>query len=174
MQLKVLQEQFKNTRSFKKTVGFTNGADLLEYIKTRKFPQMSILLVVMDYFLEDSDDAEAQNGITVLNELKDYDPNIEVIMLSSSTDADIATSASYFGAVTFIQKGKDAFKKVLNNMVWAIHEQEKIRKKSDTKKMIKFLLIGFVSLIVLMLIIDSFTGILGILPDFSEIKEVKK
>jgi len=173
LQLKVLQEQFKNTRSFKNTKGFTNGADLLKYIKTRKFPKMSILLVVMDYFLEDSDDEEAQNGIAILNELKEYDPNIEVIMLSSSSDVDIATSASYFGAVTFIQKGKDAFKKVLNNLVWAIHEQEKIRKKSDTKKMIKIGIIGFVTVIVALLVIDIFTQTLGII-NLEQVEEAVK
>lgn len=164
LQLKVLQEQFKNTRSFKKTKGFTNGKDLLDYIKTRKFPKKSIFLVVMDYFLEDSDDEEAQNGIAVLNDLKAYDPNIEVIMLSSHSDVDIAASASYFGAVTFIQKGKDAFKKILNNMVWAIHEQEKIRKKADTKRVLRIGIIVFISIFVVLITIDFFFRNLGIFP----------
>jgi len=165
LQLKVLQEQFKNTRSFKKTKAFTNGKDLLEYIKYSKFPKNSIFLVVMDYFLEDSDDEEAQNGIAVLNELKAYDPNIEVIMLSSHADVDIAASASYFGAVTFIQKGKDAFNKIINNIVWAIHEQEKIRKKADSKKLIKIGLIGFLSIIFILVLVDFVTdGALGIIP----------
>lgn len=165
LQLKVLQEQFKNTRSFKKTKAFTNGKDLLDYIKTSKFPKNSIFLVVMDYFLEDSDDEEAQNGIAVLNDLKSYDPNIEVIMLSSHADVDIAASATYFGAVTFIQKGKDAFNKIINNIVWAIHEQEKLRKKADAKKLIKFGIIGFLSIIAILLIADLVTdGALGIIP----------
>ena len=164
LQLKVLQEQFKNTRSFKKTKGFTNGKDLLEYIKTRKFPKKSIFLIIMDYFLEDSDDEEAQNGIAVLNDLKAYDPNIEVIMLSSHSDVDIAASASYFGAVTFIQKGKDAFKKILNNMVWAIHEQEKIRKKADAKRVLRIGIIAFISIFVILITIDYFFRNLGIFP----------
>ncbi|HON51731.1 MAG TPA: response regulator [Bacteroidales bacterium] len=165
LQLKVLQEQFKNTRSFKKTKAFTNGKDLLDYIKTSKFPKNSIFLVVMDYFLEDSDDEEAQNGIAVLNELKSYDPNIEVIMLSSHADVDIAASATYFGAVTFIQKGKDAFNKIINNIVWAIHEQEKLRKKADAKKLIKIGIIGFLSVIAILIIADIVTdGALGIIP----------
>jgi two-component system, OmpR family, response regulator len=165
LQLKVLQEQFKNTRSFKKTKAFTNGKDLLEYIKYTKFPKNSIFLVVMDYFLEDSDDEEAQNGIAVLNDLKTYDPNIEVIMLSSHADVDIAASATYFGAVTFIQKGKDAFNKIINNIVWAIHEQEKIRKKADAKKLIKIGIIGFLSIIFILVVADALSGgKLGIIP----------
>ncbi len=160
LQLKVLQEQFKNTKSFKKTKGFTNGADLLSYIKDKKFPRHSILIVVMDYFLEDSDDEESQNGIAILNQLKEYDPNIEVIMLSSHSDVDIATSSSYFGAVTFIQKGQDAFKKIINNLIWAIHQQEKIRKKAETKRVIKMGLIVFVLFLVILIIIDASTNAL--------------
>ena len=168
LQLKVLQEQFKNTRSFKKTKAFTNGKDLLDYIQYTKFPKNSIFLVVMDYFLEDSDDEEAQNGIAVLNDLKSYDPNIEVIMLSSHADVDIAASASYFGAVTFIQKGKDAFNKIINNIVWAIHEQEKIRKKADSKKLIKIGIIGFLGLIFILVLADALSGgKLGVIPVMS-------
>ncbi|MDA3882960.1 MAG: response regulator [Bacteroidales bacterium] len=160
LQLKVLQEQFKNTKSFKKTKGFTNGADLLSYIKDKKFPRHSILLVIMDYFLEDSDDEESQNGIAILNQLKEYDPNIEVIMLSSHSDVDIATSSSYFGAVTFIQKGQDAFKKIINNLIWAIHQQEKIRKKAETKRVIKIGLIVFISFLLILIVIDAATNAL--------------
>lgn len=164
LQLKVLQEQFKNTRSFKKTKGFTNGKDLLSYIKTRKFPKKSICLVIMDYFLEDSDDEEAQNGIAVLNDLKAYDPSIDVIMLSSHSDVDIAASASYFGAITFIQKGPEAFKKVLNNIVWAIHEQEKIRKKADSKRVLQIGIIVFISVLLILFTIDFFFRNLGFFP----------
>jgi len=164
LQLKVLQEQFKNTRSFKKTKGFTNGKDLLSYIKTRKFPKKSICLVIMDYFLEDSDDEEAQNGIAVLNDLKAYDPSIDVIMLSSHSDVDIAASASYFGAITFIQKGPEAFRKVLNNIVWAIHEQEKIRKKADSKRVLQIGIIVFISVLLILFTIDFFFRNLGFFP----------
>lgn len=165
LQLKVLQEQFKNTRSFKNTKAFTNGSDLLKYIKTYKFPKNSIFMVVMDYFLENPDNEEAQNGIDMLNKLKEYDPSIEVIMLSSSADVDVAASAAHFGAVTFIQKGSDAFKKVVNNIVWAVHEQEKIRKKAGTKRLIKIGLIGFITIIVTLMVADFLTdGSLGVLP----------
>ncbi|MFO7868412.1 MAG: response regulator, partial [Bacteroidales bacterium] len=164
MQLKVLQEQFKNTKSFKKTKGFTSGKSLLSYIKERKFPKHSIILVIMDYFLENSDNEESQNGIAVLNHIKEYDPNIEVIMLSSSSDVDIATSSSHFGAVTFIQKGKDAFKKILNNMIWAIHEQEKIRKKAETKRIIKSAIIIFLFFLIGIIAYDAITHQLNILP----------
>ncbi len=164
LQLKVLQEQFKNTRSFKKTKGFTNGKDLLNYVKTRKFPKKSIFLVIMDYFLEDSDDEEAQNGIAVLNDLKAYDPSIDVIMLSSHSDVDIAASASHFGAITFIQKGPEAFRKILNNIVWAINEQKKIRKKADSKRILRIGIIVFILAFVILFTIDYFFRNLGIFP----------
>lgn len=163
LQLKVLVEQFKNTRSFKKAKGFTSGEGLLNYLKTRKFPKKSIILVVMDFFLENSDDEEAQNGISVLADLKEYDPDIEVIMLSGSEDVDVAASAQHFGAVTFIRKGNDAFKKVINNIVWTIREKEQIRKKADTKKAVKVAVIAFILFIVGLLGVDvALKGTLGI------------
>lgn len=163
IQLKVLLEKFKNTRSFKKAKGFTSGEELLKYLKTRRFPKKSIIMVVMDFFLENSDDIEAQNGINVLADIKEYDPDIEVIMLSSSGDADIAAAAENFGAVTFIQKGNEAFNKIVNNIVWKIREKEQIRKASDTKKAVKGAIIVFVLFIVALLATDvAMKGRLGI------------
>lgn len=163
LQLKVMQEQFKNSRSFKNTKGFTSGETLLKYLKTRKFPKKSIILVVMDYFLENSDDEDAQNGIAVLAQIKEYDPDIEVIMLSSHADVDIAASAAHFGAITFIQKGNDAMKKVFNNIVWTIREKDQIQKKADTKAFIKSAIIIFFVIIIGLVGIDVvLKGKLGI------------
>lgn len=163
LQLKVLKEQFKNSRSFKQTKAFTNGKTLLKYLKTRKFPKRSILIVIMDYFLENSDDEEAQNGITVLNQIKEYDPSIEVIMLSSNSDVDVATSAAHFGAVTFIQKGNDAMKKILNNILWIIKDKDQIQKKADSKSFIRGLIIIFALLIATLMGVDTaLDGKLGI------------
>lgn len=129
LQLKIMQEQFKNSRSFKNTKGFLSGEELLNYLTTRKFPKNAILIVIMDYFLEKANEVDTQNGIEVMRKIKNYDPDIEVIMLSGNTDVDIAASAAHFGAVTFIQKGNDAMQKIFNNIVWTIKEKDKIRQK---------------------------------------------
>jgi len=143
LQLKVLLEKFKTTKSFKTAKGFSNGEECLQYIKKHKYPKNSMIMAVVDYYLDDKGNGEESNtGIDVLHLLKDYDSDIEVIVLSGSDDVDIAASATHFGAISFVKKGEDDFKKIVNNIVWAIHEKAKIRKKADTQKMIKNISIG--------------------------------
>ena len=143
LQLKVLLEKFKTTKSFKTAKGFSNGEECLQYIKKHKYPKNSMIMAVVDYYLDDKGNGEESNtGIDVLHLLKDYDSDIEVIVLSGSDDVDIAASATHFGAISFVKKGEDDFKKIVNNIVWAIHEEAKIRKKADTQKMIKNISIG--------------------------------
>lgn len=147
LQLKVLLEKFKSTKSFKIAKGFSSGEECLSYIKKHKYSKNSMIMTVVDYYLDDKGNGEESNtGIDVLNMLKDYDSDIEVIVLSGSDDVDIAASAAHFGAISFVKKGEDDFKKIVNNIVWAIHEKAKLRKKADTQRMIKIMaicLIGF-------------------------------
>ena len=147
LQLKVLLEKFKTTKSFKIAKGFSSGEECLNYIKKHRYSKNSMIMTVVDYYLDDKGNGEESNtGIDVLNMLKDYDSDIEVIVLSGSDDVDIAASATHFGAISFVKKGEDDFKKIVNNIVWAIHEKAKLRKKADTQKMIKIMaicLIGF-------------------------------
>jgi len=143
LQLKVLLEKFKTTKSFKTTKGFTSGEDCLQYIKKHKYPKNSMIMAVVDYYLDEKGNGEESNtGIDVLHMLKDFDSDIEIIVLSGSDDVDIAASATHFGAISFVKKGEDDFKKIVNNIVWAIHEKAKIRKKAETQNMIKNLSIG--------------------------------
>lgn len=145
LQLKVLIEKFKTTKSFKTAKGFSSGEECLTYIKKHKYPKNSMIMTVVDYYLDDKGNGEESNtGIDVLHKLKDYDSDIEVIVLSGSDDVDIAASATHFGAISFVKKGEDDFKKIVNNIVWAIHEKAKIRKKADTQNMIKNITIGII------------------------------
>ena len=150
LQLKVLLEKFKTTKSFKTTKGFTSGEDCLQYIKKHKYPKNSMIMAVVDYYLDDKGNGEESNtGIDVLHMLKDFDSDIEIIVLSGSDDVDIAASATHFGAISFVKKGEDDFKKIVNNIVWAIHEKAKIRKKAETQGMIKNLSIGIAAFTIL-------------------------
>jgi len=152
LQLKILLEKFKTTKSFKIVKGFTGGEECLQYIQSHKYPKNSMIMVIVDFYLDDSNREEAENGIDVLNRLKDYDPDIDVIVLSSSDDVDIAASATHFGAVSFVKKGEDDFKKIVNNMVWAIHDKAKLRKKLETKVMIKNIIIGMIVTFIIIII----------------------
>jgi len=164
LQLKYLQEQFKTTKSLKSTVAFKSAEDLFKYIQERKYPKRSIILVVMDYELQNSENEDAMSGLQALTQLKIYDPAIEVVMLSSHEDIDIIASASRFGAVTFVQKGDDAFRKVVNNMVWAIREKEAVRKKLESKSFVKMMLIAMVLIFAAIILAGLFIPAMNIFP----------
>ncbi len=174
LQLKVLQEKFKNTKSFQKTLGFTKGEKCLEYIKNHKYPSKSIIIVIIDFYLEDAEkpELEAMNGIDLLGDLKKYDSEIEVIIMSGHDDPDLEKAANRYGAVSFIKKSNDAFKKMLNNIAWTIRDKEIIRKKLEAKQNVKVIAIGLVSVIVILLLIDIFSGgALGILPKKQKVEQ---
>lgn len=156
LQLKMMQEKFKGTRSYKKTVGFKTGEECLKYFKTHKYKKTAIIIVIIDYYLENSDEEDVMNGIDLLTSLKEYDPGIEVIMLSSHEDVDLASSASHFGAASYIIKGADSFKKVINNIQWIVKEKDAIRKKVAGKQFFKSVLVVFAILIVSLLAVDTF------------------
>lgn len=144
LQQKVLQEKFKTTKSFKTVKTFGAGRECLDYIKNHRYPVKSMIYVIVDYYLEPGTVAEddGESGIGVLQLLKAYDPEIEVIILSGHNDADMAASAMHFGAVTFVQKGENDFRKIVDNLVWSIRDKEAIRKKAETKGIIKVVIIG--------------------------------
>lgn len=156
LQLKVMQEKFKNTRSFKRTEAFSSGEACLNYVKSHKYPKRSIILVIADFHLENSDDEDVMNGIDLLGELKQYDPEIEVIILSGSTDEHVANAASKYGAVSFVQKGPESFKNVLNTMLWAIRERDTIRKTAEAKSGVKTMAIVIGISFVLLAILGYF------------------
>lgn len=173
LQLKVLQEQFKNTRSFKQTVAFESAESLFKYIQAHKHPKRSIILVVMDYELSNSENEDAISGLQALTELKLYDPEIEVIMLSSHDEIDIAASATRFGAVTFVKKGDEAFRKVVNNMVWAIREKEQRRKKIESKSFVKIMLILMVLIFLGIALAGVFIPSMNIFPGLHQEDKTK-
>lgn len=144
LQQKVLQEKFKTTKSFKNVQTFASGKDCLEYVKSHRYPEKSMIYVIVDYYLDPATSAEdeGESGIAVLQMLKKYDPEIEVIILSGHNDADLAASATHFGAVTFVQKGENDFRKIVDNMVWSIRDKEIIRKKAETKHIIKIVAVA--------------------------------
>jgi DNA-binding NtrC family response regulator len=57
-------------------------------------------IVLLDY------DMRPYNGLQVLQIIKKYNPNIQLLIISSSRDAQVAADAIKYGAVDFIIKGE--------------------------------------------------------------------
>ena len=167
------QERFKNTRHFKKTIAFENVEQLVHYLEEYKFPKTSIFLAIIDHFFENVSEEEKQQGIAAMQKLQQQDPSTELIMLTEQHDTTIVKVNTHFGLVTYIKKtGADCFKQILNDMVVAVHEHDKIRKQYDTKQILKKISIAGGFLLVLMFVVDYITGaqsgtgngLIGVLP----------
>lgn len=104
-------------------------------------------IVVLDYHLS-SDNPNAMNGVEVLKQLKDKNPEIQVIMLSGQDKIDVAVDTMKFGAFDYVVKGESAFTRVENiiNNASEIHKLQVIN--SSQKKAIIFL-VSVISLIIL-------------------------
>jgi CheY-like chemotaxis protein len=69
------------------------GFDALKQIRSRKFD-----LVILDYNMP------GLNGIETLSEIKREFPRIEVVMITSTLDGEVAKKASALGAAAFLRK----------------------------------------------------------------------
>ena len=68
-------------------------------------------IVVLDYYLNDVM-KEAADGLEILTEVKKAGHNVHVIMLSSQEHYGVALQTIAKGAVQYVMKDDDAFKKI--------------------------------------------------------------
>ncbi|MEB8329558.1 response regulator [Flavobacteriaceae bacterium KMM 6897] len=84
-------------------------------------------VIILDFQL-DGIDKEAINGIETLDKIKEADPNIPVVMLSSQDKIDIAISCMHHGAFDYVVKSETAFIR-LQKIITTIFEKKKIEKQ---------------------------------------------
>ncbi|MCQ2958801.1 MAG: hypothetical protein MJ198_01245 [Bacteroidales bacterium] len=158
---KNIQEQFKTTRSYKKTKSFTDAESAKNFLDVTKFPKNSIItmiLVAPDFAKEE----DIQSELDVIAKIKEEDPSLDVILLSASS---IYTSVADFT----VQKASDAFGKIVTNITWAIREQDRIRRQVESKQFIKIAIIVFFVFFILIFAIDFITGMMDTSPNPSGI-----
>ena len=86
---KILEQKFQLSSDYE-IYTFNSGEKLLSYLISNPAQKRTISIVILDYNLN-SINIDAKNGIEILKSIKDIDPEIEVIMLSSKEDVDIVT-----------------------------------------------------------------------------------
>ena len=75
-------------------------------------------VVILDYFLEGTD-GYAMNGLETLDNIKDYNKAIPIVMLSSQDKIYVAVNCMRHGAFDYVVKSETAFmrlQKVLSNI----------------------------------------------------------
>ncbi len=84
-------------------------------------------VIILDYHL-DGVDKNAMNGIETLDKIKDFNPDIPVVMLSSQDKIDVAVSCMHHKAFDYVVKSETAFLRLQKNITAFFH-YEKIEKE---------------------------------------------
>lgn len=72
-------------------------------------------IIVLDYLL-DGTDKTAINGLETLRKIKEFDPNIEVIILSAQDEIDVAVNCMHHKAFDYVVKSETAFIRLQTNI----------------------------------------------------------
>jgi DNA-binding NtrC family response regulator len=118
--LKNLEIQFKQTTDFVIHT-FPTGEICLENLALKP------AIVILDYNLSGIE-KEAMNGIKTLDKIKEADPSISVIMLSSQDKIDIAVDCMHHKAFDYVVKSETAFVR-LQKTIAGIMQLDKINKQ---------------------------------------------
>jgi len=84
-------------------------------------------VIVLDYFL-DGVDKTAMNGIDTLDEIKSFNPDIPVVMLSSQDKIDVAIDCMHHKAFDYVVKSETAFLR-LQKIITTIFHYQKVEKE---------------------------------------------
>lgn len=80
-------------------------------------------VVILDYQL-DGVERDAMNGIQTLDKIKEYNPDIAVVMLSSQDKIDVAVNCMHHKAFDYVVKSETAFLRLQKAVTTIIHTQK--------------------------------------------------
>jgi two-component system, OmpR family, response regulator len=118
--LKALEIEFLEHADFKIET-FATGEKCLENLS--HCPDV----IILDYHL-DGVDKSAINGIETLDKIKDFNPDIPVVMLSSQDKIDVAISCMHHRAFDYVVKSETAFVR-LQKIITTIFKYKKMEKE---------------------------------------------
>lgn len=84
-------------------------------------------VIILDYYL-DGIDKSAMNGIETLDQIKSYNSNIPVVMLSSQDKIEVAVECMHHKASDYVVKSETAFVR-LQKTITTIFHYKKIEKE---------------------------------------------
>lgn len=98
-------------------------------------------IIVLDFHLN-AHLPNAKNGVEVLKQIKEYQPNAEVVMLSGQDKLDVAVDSMKHGAYDYVVKGETAFSR-MENVISNIVELHGIKNANNSyRKVVTFLCIA--------------------------------
>ena len=84
-------------------------------------------VIILDYHL-DGIDTNAMNGLATLDRIKEINPDIPVIMLSSQDKIDVAINCMHHKAYDYVVKSETAFMRLQKNII-SIFNYKKLEKE---------------------------------------------
>ena len=118
--LKALEIQFLNQGGFEIEI-FATGELCLENLS--KNPQ----ILILDYYL-DGVQENAMNGIETLNKIKEFNPDIPVVILSSQDQIEVAVDCMQHRAHDYVVKNETAFLR-LQKIIDTVFKYKKMEKR---------------------------------------------
>ena len=118
--LKSLEIQFLNQGGFEVET-FATGELCVENLS--KNPQ----IIILDYYL-DGVEENAMNGIKTLDKIKEFNPDIPVVILSSQDQIEVAVDCMHHKALDYVVKNETAFLR-LQKIIEAVFKYQKMEKR---------------------------------------------
>lgn len=84
-------------------------------------------IIILDYLLN-SIDKDAMNGIDVLDKIKEYNPDIPVVMLSQQDKIEVAIDCMHHKALDYVVKSETSFLR-LQKIINSLHQFKKMEKE---------------------------------------------
>jgi len=84
-------------------------------------------VIILDYHLNGID-KDAMNGLETLDKIKEFNPDIPVVVLSSQDKIDVAVSCMHHKAFDYVVKSETAFLRLQKNITAYFH-YERIEKE---------------------------------------------
>ena len=84
-------------------------------------------VIILDYYL-DGIDRDAMNGIDTLDQIKAFNMDIPVVMLSSQDRIDVAINCMHHKAADYVVKSETAFMR-LQKIIDSVFKMQKIEKQ---------------------------------------------
>ena len=107
-----LYQQHLVNLGFRNNVLFENGYDCIK--KLHLHPD----IIFLDY------DMQPYNGIEVLQMIKQYNPHIHLLIISSQKDSEVISAAKKYGAFDYIPKGDNDLE-LISNVILKIGKSRK-------------------------------------------------
>jgi len=154
-QSEILNDKLLEYNSEYNIIQFKNGIDLIYHFKN-EYSNNKYNYVILDYYLQTTEDSDTLNGIEVIKLLGIQNPDVKIILFSafdSEDDASFKDLINEPNVIEFVKKSEHAFTRI-QNIIRFDYAQKSLLKK---KRRFQWALAVFVALVTLAILHFTFT-----------------